>query len=131
MVKKHLSDSMIRSGTALIQQMDAHGLNPEAVFWLYDSDPDYRMWKLVIAMADLDKIGRFEGYRRIRQIFATLPVNEVGLELDDITLVRPNEQPVPLLRRLVAPDRSPGGLHTINRPITGGMVEDSYVYRLA
>ncbi len=129
MVENYLTDEMKSSGAALIQKMDAAGLQPDAAFWLYDSES--QTWKLVIAEVKVGVTGPRKGYRQIQELLRQYSKQIQGVSLDDISLTTPNAPVVALLGRAIKTGPGISGIRFVNNVINGTLIEDAYIYRLS
>lgn len=130
MVETLLTNEMIEAGAALIRKMDKRGIRPDAAFWLYSTEQ--QTWKLVIAEFKVGIKGPKEFYRRIQEILATSPEPEIvdNVSLDDVTLVKPDEPIVALLRKAIRTSPDITGIRFKNNVINGTLIDDAYIYRI-
>ena len=124
-----LTDEMIQSGSALLRELDARGLSPNAAFWFYF--PDVQEWKLVIAEVKLAGQGPRKTYEQIQGAISVLGEERHELTLDSVTLAKPDAPIVSLLRAAIGTGPGISGIRFTNNVINGTVVEDAYIYRLA
>ena len=128
MVDSILSKELIDAGAELIRRLDERGMQPDAAFWLYF--PDVSTWKLVLAEEDVGKTGPKEVYRRIQSTITAAGDDLHPLELDHITLAKPDAPMVALLRTAVHTGPGIGGIRFTHNVVNGTLIEDAYIYRL-
>lgn len=128
MVEEHLTNEMIRLGKILVGKLDEHRLIPSAAFWLYI--PELEKWKLVIAESGVGTLGPKEIYRKIQQILAESHDAHKELSLDDVTLAKPDDPIIALLRFAIRTGPGISGIRFKNNVINGTLIEDVYIYRM-
>lgn len=127
MVEANLTEEMISKGASLLRRLDASGVKPDAVFWLYS--PEVEKWKLIIAEVKVGPRGPKAVYKFIQRILRQLPPDK-RLSLDDISVVKPNVRIVHLLRQAVRVGPGVAGIRFKNNVINGTLIRDAYVYRV-
>lgn len=128
MVESILTKEMIKIGEDFVRKLDEHGMHPDAVLWLYFSEAE--RWKLVVAEADVGTLGPKKIYQRIREIMAQSADELSELSLDDVTLSRPDEPIIALLRTAIHTGPGIGGIRFKDNAINGTLIEDAYIYRM-
>jgi hypothetical protein len=128
MVETNLTKEMIDAGTVLIRKLDEHRLNPNAAFWLYDSEG--QRWKFVIAESDVATLGPKEVYRKIQHILSDSADEIAGLSLEDISLAKLDAPIIALLRVGIQTGPGISGIRFKNNVINGTLIEDAFIYRL-
>jgi hypothetical protein len=127
MVGTHLSKEMIEAGVALIRRLDESGFSPCAAFWIYS--PEANDWKLKIANAKVGEEGPRKAYGKIHDILLEHPDEFNELSLDDISLTRPDESFIKLLRRAIHTGEGISGIRFKDAAVDGVFIDDAYIYR--
>ncbi|MCF6177955.1 MAG: hypothetical protein L3J63_01005 [Geopsychrobacter sp.] len=127
MVNSSLTDGMIQAGRALVRELDQKELSPNAAFWFYFSDIE--TWKLIIAEMKVGQIGPRDIYKKIQNIIKKTP-DCSSLNLDDVTLAKPDSPIVSLLRLAINTGPEISGIRFKQNVINGNVIEDAYIYRL-
>lgn len=128
MVGTELRQELINDGATLIKRLDESGLQPDAAFWFYFSDP--QVWRLVLAEVKVGKNGPKQVYRQIQRLLGKTPKAFAELSLDDIALTKPDDLLVKLLRTVVRTGPGISGIRFRHNVINGTVIEDAYIYRL-
>ncbi len=128
MVESNLSKELIDAGAELLRRLDDRGMQPDAAFWFYF--PDVSTWKLVLVEVEVGKTGPKEIYRRIQVTLTAAGDDLHPLELDDITLAKPDAPMVALLRTAVHTGPGIAGIRFTRNVVNGTLIEDAYIYRL-
>ncbi|HEX9652121.1 MAG TPA: hypothetical protein VGA99_00290, partial [bacterium] len=108
MVVTTLTNELIEAGKVLVHELDKAGLRPAAAFWFYF--PDVQAWKLVIAESRVGANGPKEVYKQVQRILSKLSKYQDILSLMDVTLVRPDEPVVLLIRRAMRTGQGNSGI---------------------
>jgi hypothetical protein len=128
MVETDLSKEMIEAGAKLIRCLDDCGMRPDA-FWFYFTDVG--AWKLVLADASVGETGPKAVYRQIQKTLDDANGELAPLELDHVTLARPDSPIVALLRTVVHTGPDIAGVRFTRNVVNGTFIEDAYIYRLS
>jgi len=128
MVESDLTKDMINIGAELIRKLEEHGLTPDAVFWLYN--PELEKWKLVIAEAGVGTLGPRKIYVKIQQILGESPDAFQEISLEDMTLAKPDDPLIALLRVAIRTGPGISGIRFKNSVINGTLIDDAYIYRI-
>jgi hypothetical protein len=128
MVETILTNEMIEMGKVFVRKLDEHGMHPDAVLWLYFSEAE--RWKLVVAETEVGTLGPKKIYQKIREIMAQSGNELFDLSLDDVTLSRPDEPIIALLRTAIQTGPGISGIRFKNNAINGTLIEDAYIYRM-
>ena len=126
MVAASLTTEMIDEGKRLLEKIDSTDNVVDAAFWIYS--PDIEKWKLLISMPNLTPEGPKRGYRTIQKAIKKL--KDPKLELDQITIPRPNEPLLNLLRSAFRTGPGIAGVRFTNNVVNGQLIDDAYIYRL-
>lgn len=130
MVEAPLETGRIEAGETLVRELDKKGLQPDAAFWLYDSEA--QGWKLVLAEAKLKEAGPKQLYRDIQRRLAELPdEHRPLLTLADIAVAAPDSPIVLLLKTATRTGPGTSGIRFTNNVINGKLIEGAYVYRVS
>lgn len=129
MVRTSLTPELIAAGARFVRELDARGIHPVAVFWLFN--PEAEAWKLVVAEVELGEKGPQEFYRRYQRVLAALSEDDFTIQLTDVSLEKPDALIVSALRSAASTRSGVGGVWFHNNVIDGTLVEDAYVYRVA
>ena len=151
---------LLYEGKLLLELLDEEkGIPITAAFWLLDSEN--RTWRYILASPIVDTQGPLEAYKILYKIFQIYnkeaewwpyekvrshaewwPYKKVrsykeeaglgiGLTLQDITLVSPDEPVVKLLRTVVkTPPISTSPIHFAGNSINNMFIDDAYIYRM-
>src|ERR1700733_15441238 len=93
MVETKLVESKIEDGETLLRELDQQKFPVEAMFWVNRPETN---WRLIIGSTLVTEQGTRAGYHRLSEIYDKLDL--LGLALEDITLLDPNERPFLSLR---------------------------------
>ncbi len=129
MVETTLTPELIAAGERFVRELDARGIRPDAVFWFYFADVE--AWKLVVAEVKLGKEGPKGIYKQFQRVLAGLSEDGFVIELDDVSLAKPDAPIVSLLRSAVGTGPGVSGIRFQNNVINGTLIEDAYIYRVA
>jgi hypothetical protein len=121
-----LTEQMIEAGEQLIRKLDECKRRPDAALWFYDSD--WQRWRLVIADSEVGTKGPKAGYRAIQKLLLKFP--EIKLEFNDVTLVTPYTDSVPIPQGPVRSGNKLTRIHLTHSVVDGTVVEEALVYRL-
>lgn len=127
-IRTTLTPEMIDAGGRLAQMLEVHGVEADAVFWLYS--PDVETWRLVVAHPGLGERGATPIYREIQDILAEMPEDEGSIVLSDVTLKKPEAEIVTLLRKAVGTGPDSHGVRFQRGAVDARYIEDAYVYRI-
>ncbi len=140
---------LLYEGKLLLELLDEEkGIPITAAFWLLDSEN--RTWRYILASPIVDTQGPLEAYKILYKIFQIYNKEEakwrpykkvrsykeeaglgIGLTLQDITLVSPDEPVVKLLRTVVkTPPISTSPIHFAGNSINNMFIDDAYIYRM-
>ena len=119
---------MTESGAQLVRRLEESKMEFDAAFWLYSSD--WEAWRLVIAHAELGKLGPRELYSRIQKVMMKFRDEMPGLSLDRVTLFTPGNPIVSAIRRAVRISPDVSGTRLTNTGINGTLIEGAYIYRV-
>jgi hypothetical protein len=97
MVETKLVESKIEDGETLLRELDRQNFPVEAMFWINRPEID---WRLIVGSGFVTEQGTRAGYHRLSEIYDKLDL--LGLALEDITLLDPNERPFLSLRSLAS-----------------------------
>ena len=97
MVETKLVDSKIQDGEILLRELDRQNFPVDAMFWINRPES---YWRLIIGSSFVGQHGTRAGYHRLSEIYAKLDL--LGLALEDISLLDPNEKSFLSLRSLAA-----------------------------
>ena len=129
MVNSELPQDLIDAGAELVTLLDKEGVQPDAAFWLFDSD--LNTWKLILVEAKVGKEGPKEAYRQIQKYISKLPAEyRDHLSLEDVAITKPDSLPVRLLKMAIKTGSGVSGIRFKNSVINGMPIEDAYIYRL-
>lgn len=127
MVGTYLTEEMIDAGVALVRKLDESGFSPCAAFWIYSSEEND--WKLKIANEKVGEEGPRKAYGKIQRILMANPDEFKSLSLDDISLARPDESFIQLLRRALHTGDDISGIRFKDAVVEGAFIDDAYIYR--
>jgi hypothetical protein len=127
MVGSYLTEEMIDAGVALVRKLDESGVSPCAAFWIYS--PEENDWILKIANQKVGEEGPRKIYGKIQRILLENPDEFKELSLDDISLARPDESFIQLLRRAVDTGDGISGIRFKDAVVEGAFIDDAYIYR--
>jgi len=139
---------LLYEGKLLLELFDEEkGIPITAAFWLLDSEN--RTWRYILASPLVDTQGPLEAYKILYKIFQIYNKEAewwlyekvrsykeeaglgIGLTLQDITLVSPDEPVVKLLRTVVkTPPISTSPIHFAGNSINNMFIDDAYIYRM-
>lgn len=91
---------MIDAGERLADKLDALGLSPERVAWLYDRELEE--WRLLVATLAVDMMGRTKLYSALLDLFDAGAFGD-SLSADDVFFVAAWEQSYERLRAFPEP----------------------------
>lgn len=133
MVVLELSQQRIDTAKTLIHMLDKRNIPPHSAFWYFYTES--REWKLVIAMKQVGTTGPKKIYHQIQMMLVNLMRNDaiIGvdtLELDDITLVKPDAPIIRLIRKVCQTGPGITGIRYTHDFVNGKLIEDVYIYRL-
>ncbi len=128
MVETILTREMIEAGLLLVHKLDERGIAPEAALWLYF--PDREVWRLVLALTKVGQVGPKEVYGEVRRVLVAAESELHGLSLDNITVMRPDDPIVVLLRTAITTGPGIAGIRLKNDVVNGTLIEGAYIYRL-
>jgi hypothetical protein len=97
MVETKLVDSKIQDGEILLRELDRENFPVDAMFWINRPESNGR---LIIGSSFAGQNGTRASYHRLSEIYAKLDL--LGLALEDISPLDPNEKPFLSLRSLAA-----------------------------
>lgn len=121
-----LTSDMIEAGKELILELDRHKFPAKAAFWLYTEERD--RWHLVIATPHLRSMGPLKNYKALHKVMSRI---ESPIELSSVSIVDTKDR---LIKGLSTPFRRPAdaaGFRLTHAIISGRVVDDSYIYRVA
>lgn len=129
MVSVPLNEGKVTAGQTLLRRLDENGIAVDAAMWFYFSEKED--WKLVLSLPDLVAQGPQAAYREVQRVLSAAQPS-IGLELFDVTLGRPNSEPIDAFRGVIRtqPDAI-GQLRFTKCVFNGQLVEDALVYRFA
>jgi len=127
LVKETLTDSMIKEGAALTQQLDVVGWPLSASFWLFD--PEENEWKLFLASPTVTVVGPKAAYDAVSQALTAL--DEHFTSLKHIKVVDPGHPVVGLLALAIQTGPVIAGIRFSKNTINGRFIDDAYLYRIA
>lgn len=128
MVEVELTLQRIKMAETLIRKLDNSKIPPHSAFWYYFTETSE--WKLVIAMKEVGTTGPKKIYHKIQMMLNYGKLGFETIELDDITLVKPDAPIVVLLRKIVRTGPVITGIRITHNFVNGKMIEDAYIYRL-
>jgi hypothetical protein len=97
MVETKLVDSKIEDAETLLRELDRQKFPVDSMFWI---NPPETHWRLIIGSTVVKEQGIRAGYHRLGEIYDKLDL--LGLALEDISLLDPNEKPFISLRSLAS-----------------------------
>ena len=127
-VKEILSDAMIRSGAEITGKLDEINWNVEASFWFYS--PDENQWRLIFASPNVGKEGPRKSYQNILKALKKLPEDIPRPELRDIYVVDVSHHLIPLMRKMIQPEKNISGIRLSKNVINGKYIDDVFIYRI-
>lgn len=128
MVAKPLTESMIRSGAALVAMLDKRGFALDAALWFYF--PDIGEWKLMLAEVKLSREGPRVFYKLIQDTISEAGPQLKEVSLDSVVLAVPNAPIISLLSSAIHTGPGISGIRFTNNVVNGTVIEDAYIYRL-
>jgi hypothetical protein len=93
MVETKLVESKIEDAETLLRELDRQNFPVEGMFWINRPETN---WRLIIGSTFVVEQGIRAGYHRLSEIYNKLDL--LGLALEDISLLDPNEKPFLSLR---------------------------------
>ncbi len=128
MVTPALTDEMIQSGRALIEDLDGSGLHVDVAMWMLF--PDISAWKLMISSPVLIADGPKAAYDVVQKSLARISPRQ--LKLDDIVIAKAEAPLLRLMRVAVrTKDRTLASIRFTNNVINGQLIPDALIYRLS
>jgi len=128
MVVVPLNESRIAAGRTLLKELDLDGVKVDAALWYYFSDKEN--WKLVLSLPDLIPNGPKAAYQEVQRVLLAAEP-PIGIELADITVARPNSDPINLFRGVFRTKPDAIGQNRFTQCVFNGqLIEDALVYRL-
>ena len=121
-----LNESDLKFGQQVTEQLKAHGVSFDGVFWLYDEDADD--WRLVIATSLVDQVGWKETYLRLAQIVSTVPRSD--LQVMGITAMSLQTPLFAALRKAFATAAHVEGTRLQHTTVNGVLVPAAYLYEI-
>lgn len=129
LVGDQLTPDMIKSGELIVRALDKLNLVVKGAFWLLL--PEQHVWRLMIASPEVRTIGPKAVYRKVVSALQTLPAGASRIGTKDISVVEDRLPLVQLLRSMIATGPGISGIRFSRNVISGQLIEDAYLYRLA
>ncbi|MGI8603014.1 MAG: hypothetical protein ACR2OZ_08440 [Verrucomicrobiales bacterium] len=125
MVTTTLSPEMENAGRDLTLALDEAGGKVNAALWLFLSDQN--SWRLILASPEVKTRGPRAVYKKVQRVLSRCPCD--GLEVQDISVIDPDDPLVNRLRAGVRTDSGPG-VRFSRTSINGHFIEDAFIYRV-
>lgn len=118
----------MESGKRFVALLDENNLNPQAAFWIYNSELD--AWILLLGHLsgiddDDDKFSE-----TIAALYAPQASELPGLEMSDIGLAKANAPILELLNSVVNTGNEILGINFTREEINGIVIDGVYLYRM-
>jgi hypothetical protein len=97
MVETKLVESKLDDAETLLRELDRQKFPVEAMFWINRAEAN---WRLIIGSTFVTEEGTRAAYHRLGEIYDKLDL--LGLALEDISLLDPNERPFLSLRSVAS-----------------------------
>ena len=130
MVNTFLTENSLQEGENLLEVLDENGLNVRAALWLYMQEAE--LWRYILSVEELEKKGPKHSYELMQKIINDNKNPDTPLpQLDEIKLVKYDEELLTILRRIVRTEsKSIACLRVKNNMIDGYFIADALIYRL-
>ena len=128
MVGPDLRHERIKSGAALLEQLDSAGVRVDMALWHYSSQREN--WRLILSLPKLARKAPLRAYEAIQNAYNRIPAEQRDLDLTDITLSPAYHE---LLKRLRVARRKGElrqGIRISHHGLQGMLIEDAYIYRV-
>jgi hypothetical protein len=122
--RRHLEPDDIDAGSRLLDLLRAEGFPITAALWRYRPEP--AEWRLFIASPVVDAEGPRRAYERILQVLRSPEGQQLGLDLINTSVIRPQDPLVRALRRALPPSSAP--TRVSQGAFDGIPIEDAVVY---
>jgi hypothetical protein len=129
MVKASLVESDIEAGRKLLNELkkiDSH-FPVRSAFWLYR--PETFDWRLFIATPLVEQRGPSSAYTDVQGALRSLQP-PVGISMQDISVVSPNDKLVKLMKKSVHIPNDAPGVRFARTRLDDTYIEDAYIYSL-
>ena len=127
-LKDTLNTEMIDAGQALIQRLDANKKDISAAIWLYFTEA--HQWRLMLATPIVKEKGPLSGYKMIQSVLRRYNDEFPLLDLDDITVVAPDDRVLEPFR-IALKKSGTAGIRLSRTALAGRYIDDAYIYRAA
>ena len=127
MVDEALTEEMISAGRELIKLLDQYKLSVSDSYWLYLSE--INAWRLVIVSPEVLSNGPKNVYKSIQSILQKSS-KHIGINLQDISVVGPNDFIATLFRTAIKTGKGISGIRFSRNTINGFYIDDAYIYRI-
>ena len=125
-LKDTLNREMIDAGEALIQRLDANKKDIAAAIWMYYAEP--KDWRLMLTTPIVKTKGPLSAYKMVQSVLHRYPDEFPLLDLQDITVVAPDDRVLEPFRIALKKSGTPGV--RLSRTTLGARyIDDTYVYR--
>ncbi len=129
MVRDQLTKEMVEKGKLLVRRLLKTDLQVTAAIWLYYEEPE--KWRLMIATPKVREKGPRFVYSAIQDIVRNGSEDYSPVSLSDITVVKPDNQTVQLIRKVFDPTGEIAEIRFTGNAIDTHYIEDALIYYLA
>ena len=123
-----LNSEMIEAGQALIHRLDANREDITAAIWLYFAEAHH--WRLMLATPIVKEKGPLSAYKMIQSVLRRYKDEFPLLDLEDITVVAPDDKVLEAFRIALKKSRT-AGIRLSRTALAGRYIDDAYVYKAA
>lgn len=127
-LKESLNQEMIEAGRTLINRLDEKGEAIPTALWLYSEEAN--LWRLMLATPIVKANGPIAAYKMIRSVLVCYKDEYPLLDLQDITVVAPDDAVLEPFRIAIKKSGT-AGIRLSRTAIGGQYIDDAYVYRAA
>jgi len=120
-----LTENTIRSGEALVRNLDDINAGVTAALWFYFSDIED--WKLLVCLPGK---GQKEAYKFIQRALHKKD-EPVDIRIDQIGVINPAAPIIQLLASAISTGPGISGVRFTNSTINGTLIEDAHIYRIS
>ncbi len=125
MVIDHLNEKLIDSGKHLLEELDKSNIKTDAALWFYF--PDIESWKLLLSFPNIENAGPKAVYQIIQKMLLKI---KSEISLDDITVSKPKNPLLKLLKIAIKTGTGISSIRFTNNVINGQLIKDAHIYRL-